>query len=227
MIATASPPTVRIMTARIPLVAGLVVTMLAFGVSSAYASLSNEVNAGKAIAARVDAGTATCENLSTADFEQLGEYVMDRMVGSRSAHQAMNARMDAMMGAENADRMHQALGRRYADCTTAGLGAGYGMMGGGMMGGGYGGTHGWDAMMGSGYAWMRNGAWQHMTRGDWQRVGDHMMGNGWMNGTGSSGWSSGAVIAVVLSALLVGGLTAFALLRRAWRRPPSTPSPAQ
>jgi hypothetical protein len=211
-----------IMTARISLVAGLVATMLAFGGSSAYASLSDEVNAGKAVAVSVDAGTASCKNLSTTDFEHLGEYLMDRMVGSRSAHQAMNTRMDAMIGAENTDRMHEALGRRYAGCAPTGSGVGYGMMG-----GGYGGTRGWGAMMGSGYAWMRNGVWQHMTRGDWQRAGGYMMGNGWMIGTASSGWSSGAVIGVVLGALLVGGLAASVLLRRARRQPPSTPTPAQ
>lgn len=40
---------------------------------------------------------------------------MDRMVGFRATHEAMNARMDAMIGSESADRMHQALGRRYDD----------------------------------------------------------------------------------------------------------------
>ncbi len=46
------------------------------------------------------------------------------------------------MGSENADRMHQALGRRYAGCATTGTGFGSGMMGGASTGGG------WGAMMG-------------------------------------------------------------------------------
>ena len=86
------------MTTRLSILVALLASILAFGASSAYASLSDEVNAGKTIAARVDAGTATCKNLSTTDFEHLGEYVMERMVGSRAAHEAMNARMDAIMG---------------------------------------------------------------------------------------------------------------------------------
>ena len=96
------------------------------------------------------------------------------------------------------------------------------MGGTGMMGG----TGGWGTMMGSGYAWMRNGAWQHMTRADWQRAGGYMMGHGWMMDGGGSGWSSGAIIAAVLGALALGGLAVYTLLRRPGRRGRSRPSPA-
>jgi hypothetical protein len=207
------------MTTRLSILIAVLASVLAFGASSAFASLSDEVNAGQAFAARVDAGTATCESLSAADFEHLGEYVMERTVGSRSTHQAMNARMDAIMGAENSDRMHQAIGRQYAGCSTTGTG----MMGStGMMGG----TGGWGAMMGANYAWMRTGAWQHMTPADWQRAGSYMMGHGWMIGDGGSGWSTRAFIAAVLGALALGGLAVYALLRRQRRNGPSHPSTA-
>jgi hypothetical protein len=208
------------MTRRISILPAIVASILALGASAAYASLTDEVNAGKAIAARVDAGTATCKSLSTTDFEHLGEYVMERMVGSRSAHEAMNARMDTMIGSANTDRMHEALGRRYGGCATTGIGSAYGMMGGGMMGGSAG---GWGAMMGSDYSWMRNGAWQHMTRAHWQRAGASMMGTGWMH-TGSSGWSTGAVIGVVLAALVLGGLAVYAVVRYPRRHGRSQPS---
>jgi hypothetical protein len=84
---------------------------------------------------------------------------MERMVGSRSAHEAMNSRIETMIGAVNADRMHQALGRRYAGCATTATGSGMmggaGMTGGaGMMGGASTGG-GWGAMMGSDLSWMR------------------------------------------------------------------------
>jgi hypothetical protein len=211
------------MTRRISILLALVASILAIGASAACASLADEVNAGKAIAARVDAGTATCQNLSTSDFEHLGEYVMERMVGSRSPHEAMNARMDTIMGSENTDRMHQALGRRYTGCATTGSGGRDGMMGGGgTMGSSAG---GWGAMMGSGYVWMRNGAWQHMTRADWQRAGASMMGSSWMH-AGSGGWSTGAVIGVVLGALLLGGLAVYAVLRHPWRHGSSQPTTA-
>jgi hypothetical protein len=210
------------MTTRISILMALLASMLAFGAATAYASLSDQVNAGKAIAARVDASTATCTNLSTTAFEHLGEYVMERMVGSRSAHEAMNARIEAMMGTENADRMHQALGRRYASCATTGTG--YGMMGGaGMMSGSSTGAGGWAAMMSSDLSWMRNGSWQHMNRADWQRAGRNMIGSGMM-GTASGDWGIGAVVGVVLGALLLGGLAVYAALRRPWRHGPSHPS---
>jgi hypothetical protein len=209
------------MTTRLSILVAVFASILALGAASALASLSDEISGGKATAARVDAGAASCENLSTTDFEQLGEYVMERMIGSRSANEAMNARMAAMIGSENSDRMHEAIGRRYAGCATTGTGSG--MMGGIEITGGAG---GWGTMMGSGYAWMRNGSWQHMTRADWQRAGGYMMGQGWIMDAGGSGWSSGAIIAAVLGALALGGLAVYTMLRRPWRRRPSRPSTA-
>lgn len=210
------------MTRRISILVALLASFLALDASTAYASLSDEVNAGKTVFTRVDAGTATCKNLSDTDFEHLGEYVMERMVRSRSAHEAMNSRMDAMMGSENADRMHQALGRRYAGCATTGTSSGYGMMGGsGMMGGG---TGGWGAMMGSDLSWLRNRAWQHMSRADWQRAGGQIMGSEGMMSTDRTGLSTAAVIAVVVGALLLGGLAVYVVLRRPWRHGPSHPT---
>lgn len=205
---------------RLPalLIAVIAVGLLAAG--PALAALSDEVSAGQAVAARLQSGQASCQNLSNADFEHLGEYVMDRTVGSRATHDAMNARMDAMMGPKNTDRMHQALGRRYAGCAaTSGSSSG-------MMGGGATGTGGWGAMTGSGYAWMRNGTWQHMNRGGWQNAGAYMMDNGWMTDPGS-GWSTGTIIGVVLGALALGGLAIYLLLRhRPRRQRPSQPTTA-
>ena len=188
---------------------------LALGAVPALAALGDEVTQGRAVAGQLQAGTTSCSKLSDSDFEHLGEYAMDRMVGSRSAHEAMNARMDAMMGSANTDRMHQALGRRFAGCggNTGGMMGGGGMM----MGGGYG-DGDWGAMMGSGnWSWMRDGSWQHMTSAQWRQVGNSVMGPGMMR-VGHSGWSSGAVIAVVLGALLVGGLVVLVAIRRPWRR---------
>jgi hypothetical protein len=208
-------------TPRLPILVAVFAGILAFGTSSALASPSDEVSAGKATAARVDAGIASCGSLSATDFEHLGEYVMERMSGSRSAHEAMNARMEAMNGSKSSDRVHEAIGRRYAGCATTGTGPGT-IGSSGMMGS----AGGWRTMMGSGYAWMRNGASQHMTSADWQRAGGYMMGQGWMTDGGGSGWSSGAIIAALLGALWLGGLAVYTLLRRPWRRGPSHPSTA-
>jgi hypothetical protein len=35
----------------------------------------------------------------------------------------MNARMSAMLGAANGERMHELMGRRYAGCAASGAGA--------------------------------------------------------------------------------------------------------
>ena len=205
-------------------IAAIAVALLA--AVPALAALGDEVSAGRALDARLQSGQANCQNLSNSDFEHLGEYVMDRTVGSRAAHQAMNARMDAVMGPANTDRMHEGLGRRYAGCAATN-GGGSGMMGGGaMMGGGSTGAGGWGAMMGSGYAWMRNGTWQHMNRADWQNAGAYMMGNGWMTDPGR-GWSTGAVIGVVIGVLVLGSLVSYLLLRhRPRRQRPSQPTTA-
>jgi hypothetical protein len=211
------------MIARASMLLAFVASVLAVGVSPASGAISDEVNAGRAVAAHVDAGTATCKNISDTDFEHLGEYVMDRMVGSRSVQQAMNARMEAMIGAENADRMHQALGRRYAGCATLTSGAGARMMGGGMMGRASTSAGGWGAMMGSDLSWMRDGRWQHMSRSDWERSAGYVMGPGITIG-GNIGWSTGGVLAAVLGALLLGALAVFAAMR--WRRRPGRPTTA-
>ena len=209
-------PTFAAMNVKSVILISVLLGALALGAVPALAALGDEVAPGRAVAAQLQAGTTSCSKLSDGDFEHLGEYVMDRMVGSRSAHEAMNARMDAGMGSANTDRMHQALGRRFAGCGGGNTG---GMMGGGgmMMGGGYG-DGDWGAMTGSGnWSWMRNGSWQRMTSAQWRQVGNSVMGPGMMR-FGHSGWSTGAVIAVVLAALLVGGLVVLVALRRPWRR---------
>jgi hypothetical protein len=192
--------------------------------SPALASPADEVAAGSVVAQRLQAGATSCDKLSDADFEHLGEYVVERMLGSPATHRAMNDRMTAMMGDANTERMHELMGRRYAGCGTQGAGAG--MMGPGMMGGGSGAASGggWGAMMATGdFAWMRDGAWLHMSRADWERVGTAWMGPGMMSRT--DGWSTAAVIAVVLGGLAVGGLVMYAVLKRPWRRRRS-PGPA-
>ena len=199
------------MIARISTVAALVTGALALLASPALASLGSEVARGQQVAAQVQAGKVSCSKLSDSDFEHLGEYVMDRMIGSRSTHQAMNDRMESMMGTDTADRMHEALGRRFADCPGGGAG---GMMGGAMMGGG--------GMMGAGnWSWMRNGSWRHMTQAQWRNAANSIMGGGWMmSGNGNGGWHTAAVVGAVLIALLLGGLIVYAIVRIEQRRHP-------
>ena len=189
----------------------------------AFAALGSEVLAGRSVAAQLQNGSASCSTLSPTQFEHLGEYVMDRMVGSRAAHSAVNQRMSQALGGENTDRMHELMGRSFASCAT---GAGSGVpMGPGMMAGAGAGGSGWAAMMSaSGWAWMHDGSWQHMSQADWQRLGHSMMGSGYL--TDHHGWSTATVIAIVLGALALAALAAAAAARRPRRRPPAATSSA-
>ena len=206
----------------------LVATVFAAAATPALAGLKDEVAAGGAIAKQVQAGTVDCAKLSGSDFEHLGEYVMEQMIGSRAAHAAMNQRMESMMGTAATDRMHQLLGRRYAGCTS-GAAAVPGMMGGGMMGGAgpmAGGVGGAAMMSSPDLSWMRNGGWQHMSQAQWRDVQRSWMGNRMM-GAGGHGWGVGSVLAVVFGTVLLTGLVAFLVVRRPWRRqPPSSPAGA-
>src|SRR5690242_19976860 len=105
---------------------------LAIAASPALASLAGEVADGQATAARLRTGQAGCTALTATQFEHLGEYAIDRMVGSRAAHAAMNERMVQAIGADNTERMHGLIGRRFAGCPpgdTSSLPMGPGMMG--------------------------------------------------------------------------------------------------
>ena len=197
---------------------GLIVVILLVAGNAASAaaatSLAQEVTAGQALAVRLEAGKVGCAQLSNDDFDHLGEYVMNRMVGSLARHEALNARMTSMMGADNEGRMHVLMGQRYARCIGTGTPAG-GSMGPGMMGSdGWNGGGPWSQMMGTGmWSWMSDGHWQQMSSGDWQRLGGQWMGPGMMR-AGGGRWSAadtGLVIggALILVAAAVGGLLAW------------------
>ncbi len=190
---------------------GLLVVVLLVAASAASASaatsLAEEVAAGQVLSARLESGAVGCAQLSDSDFDHLGEYVMNRMVGSLARHQALNERMTAMMGADGEARMHVLMGQRYAGCLGTGTD---GAMGPGMMGG-RSGTLPWSQMMGSGmWSWMSDGHWQQMSRGDWQRLSDQWMGPGMMSVRGHR-WSAGDTaltlgVALLVAAAVVGGV---------------------
>jgi hypothetical protein len=140
---------------RLTSVLASVVAALLLTVTPALASLAVEVADGQSIAGQLHSGTATCTSLSSSDYEHLGEYAIEHMVGWRSVHAAINARMNQMMGSTNADRMHELLGRSYAGC--AATGAGTAPTGPGMMSGAGRGVMDWAAMMSSSpWSWMHS-----------------------------------------------------------------------
>ena len=156
------------------------------------------LDAGPALAS-LTSGRAGCTTLSSDKFEQLGEYAMDRMVGSRTAHGAMNDRMTRAIGADNTDRMHELMGRRYAEC--AGGDGAVGMM------------------RSSDWSWMRGDAWQRMSQGDWRHLASTMMGSRYA-APGDHHWSTTGVAAIVIGAALLTAVLALVAVRYPWRRRP-------
>ena len=95
-------------------------------------------------------GGRDCADVSSADFEAVGERVMERMVGSRAAHESIDDAMNRMMGRAATRQMHISMGRRFAACEGGGAYAGMmSMMGSGP--GPYAGALGPGAMMGDLY----------------------------------------------------------------------------
>jgi len=135
----------------------------------AAASVSDEVAAGRALAEQLQTGGTTCDNLSTGDFEHLGQYVVSRMAGSPQLHAAMIERMRTVLGSDNEQPMRTLMGQRYAGCAASGnVGP---MMGPGMMGRGWSDDRTWGPMMNSDtWNWMRDGNWQQMNQAEPGRV---------------------------------------------------------
>jgi TRAP-type C4-dicarboxylate transport system permease small subunit len=100
------------------------------------------------------------------------------------------------------------------------------MMGDGGMMGGYYNHGGLGTMMSSGnWSWMMGGAWQNMTRQDWQRLQHQLLDTG-TNTTSHDGWSMAAMMAALLGGLVLVSLVIVAVIRRPFSRPPTgAPSP--
>ena len=47
-------------------------------------------------------------------------FVMGRMIGSTFAHEAMNARMTAVLGTQAESHTHHLLGARFVGCASSG-----------------------------------------------------------------------------------------------------------
>lgn len=195
----------------------LAVLLLGTTGTAVASSLADEQRDGRAIAGQVRSGATSCDDLTREGLDHVGEYVMWRMLGSTSAHRAMNERMTAMLGATGEARMHQAMGARFLDCTTGaatGIGAVAPMMGGGMMGG---------AMMGgAGYGWMTDGTWRHMSRGQWR----HMMSS-WSNTHHDRHHTWGALLTILLISGAIGLILATGMAigrRRGHGSPPAAPA---
>jgi hypothetical protein len=168
----------------------------------AWASVASEQQEGTQVLSAIHKGKLKGTSLSSSQYEHVGEYLMGRALGSTAAHERMNSLADQMMGSAAVEEMHIYLGERYLGKSTPQVSRRYAPMYGliGMMTG-YRGTS--IAGMMSGYL---------NSQSQSQSTGGYTTGGGMMGyGTGSpanssSGWPTGAIVAVaILAALLLAG----------------------
>ncbi len=176
----------------------LILALSGVAASSALGTRAEEQQ-GAALLRDFQAGGQSCGNLSSTQFELIGEYLMARIIGSPAAHDAMNARIKQMMGAKGEAQAHIYLAQRTMGCARGAAPASYGqMMGiaGPMMHAG--GASG-SGMMAGGSTGLAAGS----------MVG----GNGHHS---ASGWSSGMIVLTVLLGLglLAALIAAIVLLSR-------------
>lgn len=175
-------------------------TVLALaGLTAAPALGATEAQQGAQLLRSLQTRQADCSSLATADFDRIGEYVMERMLGSSAAHEAMNRQMAAVMGSRGETQAHVYMGQRFAGCATGRAPATFGAMM-GMMGSAYGGGSP-STMMGSG-----------------ARGTSGMMGSDSPSSSRDDAWSSGDTVMVVLMGLLVALAIGALVAWRPWRR---------
>lgn len=143
-------PTTRSTPAVLALGAALALIWPALGAATVLAAGSAEEQRGADLLTAVEREEADCAELDSADFDAIGEFAMGRMLGGSQAHAAMDEVTTRMMGASGLDRMHEAMGQRFAGCGASGPAAGYGgMMATAQMMGGLGGPPGTYGAAGS------------------------------------------------------------------------------
>jgi hypothetical protein len=164
---------------------------------------------GAEILTQIEHGALSPSKLSAGQYENVGEYVMGRALGSTQLHERMNALIDEMMGSGADTAMHTYLGERYLGVNTvpsSRYAPFFGLMG--VMMSGY---------RGSPLAGMMSRYLSGQAAPGYPGAGPGMMGYGYATpgATSSSGaWPTGAIVATAaLAALALAGATAVALPR--------------
>ena len=190
---------------------------LVLGLTLAAPALADSVAAEQAQGAQVlnqvQHATLSPKSLTSDQYQNLGEYLMGRALGSTQLHQRMDALMDEMMGSGASDQMHIYLGKRFLGVNatpSSQYSQLYGLMGVMMSG-----------RRGSALARMM-GAYLNGQGAAGYTMGPGMMGYAYGDSPAASSggsWPAGAVVAVIaLGAVLIVGLGALALPRVRKRR---------
>jgi hypothetical protein len=151
---------------------------------------------GAALLGQIQSGQTSCGKLSSNDFVLMGEYDMERIMGSTAAYDAMDREMHATGGANSEQLADQFMGERLGDCATGNGPVAFGTMMGIM------GTSEMGASYGSGYPSDRDRS---------SMMGDY--------GSDNSGVSVFAVAAIVFGAFVLTALIVWLVTRRIPRRP--------
>ncbi len=78
----------------------------------------NMQNAGLKIYQELQSGKITCQNLTSDNYEKLGEYFMGQSAGSTQNHVYWDQRIQSMMGDSGDTQMHIVWGERGSGCLT-------------------------------------------------------------------------------------------------------------
>lgn len=228
--------------ARAVLAAAIGIGLFATSVAPASASDQNQVQRGATLLGSVNRGGRSCSDMNNSDFAAVGEFAMQRMIGSPQAHEAMDQLMTRTMGASRLGAMHRFMGERLSGCASGPAPRGFaqmmgmvGMMGssgrgfGPMMGGGPGGYPGGvgvPGMMGrggTGYGPVYGPAMMGGRYAPGNGYGPGMMGGRLSSGNNNNaGWGTGATVAAILIGVTILLLAAAAVLASRRRRPTST-----
>jgi hypothetical protein len=205
----------------LPASAALVLALALAAAPPAVASAASEQQQGAQVLSEVQAGKLQGTNLTSTQYQHVGQYLMARALGSARHYEAMDSLMDRTMGQSVSDQMYQYMGGRYLGKNVApkpGYAPYYSWMANMMSryGGSYAGMMG-GYMMG---AYNRLSGQGSATGG--YRMGPGMMGHGYSSSQNAAnrGMSAGAIIAIVLGAIAIVGLLVVLLLRTTGRRAP-------
>ncbi|HUY59571.1 MAG TPA: hypothetical protein VMV16_07665 [Solirubrobacteraceae bacterium] len=197
----------------------LAVALSAALAAPAWASVASEQQQGAQILQRITTGTLSRTSLSSTQYERVGEYLMGQALGSNQGFQAMDSRMDDVMGQAAVGQMYVYLGKRYLGVSATLPGRYASMFG--LMGAMMSGYHGSLADMMSRYL-----------RGEgstnYSGMGPGMMGS--LTGaegsaSASGGWPTMAIVATVaMGAILLITVLWIGLARLRDRTDRSTPA---
>lgn len=92
---------------------GDMTTKIIFAAKESNAA-EKETAKGEELWNKLESKEIACQDISDNDFEAIGEYLMERMMGS--SHETMDVMMTKMMGEQNSGQIHAVMAKRMTGC---------------------------------------------------------------------------------------------------------------